>query len=112
MQQWQSASAACDFVAVAEQNERGDGADAPEAGQLWFGLGVQLREAQARLQFARRLFEDRREAATGPAPGCPAIHQDGKVSAADDQLDVAGVQLDGPALQHQRLALATLRPVA
>src|SRR5204863_9589037 len=77
---------------VADDHQRGDGADAERGGQLLLGLGVDLAEHRIRVLF-RRLLEDRAEHAAGTAPRRPEVDQR-QVGAADRGLEVLGRQLD------------------
>ena len=77
-----------DLAATAKQCQRRNTAYTEARAERLLGLGVDLGQANARLEFARRLFELWRHHFAGPAPGRPEIDQHRNISAADVPIEI------------------------
>src|SRR6185436_332317 len=85
-------------VAVLEQHQRGDAADAELGRRLLVLVDVDLRDLEAPLVLLRHLVEDRRDRLAGAAPLRPVVDQHRGVGLQDLGLEsVVGHALDGVA---------------
>ena len=105
------AGLAGDLASVAEQDQRGNAANAKAGGGLPFYLGIELGQAHLRLQLGSGLLEGGPHHLARPAPGRPEIHQNGNVVAPDVFLEVAGCQLHGVGVEKRLVTSAAPGPV-
>src|SRR5690606_39868462 len=98
-------------LAISEQDQAGDGANAQLAGQLLVGFAVQLGQPAASLKLRGSLFEDRREAAAGAAPTGPDVQQQRQVALCLLG-EIALVDVEGLGQQNVGLAAPAARLLA
>jgi hypothetical protein len=100
------------FAAAAEQDQRGDAADAVARAQVRLGVGVHLRQAQLRFQLRGGGLEVRRHAAAGPAPRRPEVDQHGQAAGADVAVETGFVQRERLAGEQRLVAAPAGRRLA
>src|ERR1700728_243357 len=83
-----------DFLARAENDQRGNAANIEACRGRGLVLGVQLGEAQFGFELPCRRLVERRHGNAGAAPGCPEVHDNGQGAARQMPVEIGLGQFD------------------
>ena len=92
----------------AEDHQSGNAGNPEFCRQNLLFLRVYLGQTNVRLQHLRNLLISRGHHLTGPAPGCPEIHDERNLCARNMQLEIRLRQGNGMSRKQRRMTLAAI----
>ena len=99
------AAVARQFPSAAQQDHCRYRLDLIARREARLSLGIDLAEAQARLEFFCRSFKHRRHGAAWPAPGGPEINEQGQIGRAGVAIEMRRIEADRMSLKKCLVAL-------